>query len=94
MTDIPKEIKEAYIEGWIDRDYSSEDDVGLVSVAIEKDWVKSNSSISTVSIERKWEWRYEAQDSKIKELEQDVLNLKKRARELKKLQLGTKDANY
>ena len=53
MTDIPKEIKEAYIEGWIDRDYSSGDDVGLVSVAIEKDWVKSNSSVSIISIERK-----------------------------------------
>ena len=49
----PKEIKEAYIEGWIDRDYSSGDDVGLVSVAIEKDWVKSNSSVSIISIERK-----------------------------------------
>tara|TARA_R110002110_G_scaffold306860_1_gene520611 strand:- start:494 stop:775 length:282 start_codon:yes stop_codon:yes gene_type:complete len=91
MTDIPKEIKEAYIEGWIDRDYSSSDDVGLVSVAIEKDWVKSNSSVSIISIERKWEWRYEAQDSKIKKLEQDVLNLKTRARELKKLQLGIKN---
>jgi|14BtaG_2_1085337.scaffolds.fasta_scaffold69754_1 hypothetical protein len=86
MTNSPKEIKEAYIEGWMDRDYSSDDDLGLVSVAIEKDWVKSNSSISIVSIERKWEWRYKVQDSKIKELEQDVLNLKKRAKELEKLQ--------
>jgi len=85
MTNPPKEIKEAYIEGWMDRDYSSDDDLGLVSVAIEKDWVKSNSSISIASIERKWEWRYKVQDSKIKELEQDVLNLKKRAKELKKL---------
>jgi hypothetical protein len=79
MTDI---LKQAYSEGWSDRD-SSEENIEARHVAIEKDWVKSNSYIVTESIDRKWEWRYNVQMDKIRELERTVAVLGKELRKLK-----------
>ena len=83
MTDI---LKQAYSEGWSDRDLS-EENIEARHIAIEKDWVKSNSYIATESIDRKWEWRYNAQKDKIRELERTVVDLGKELRKLKNQEL-------
>ena len=79
MSDI---LKQAYSEGWSDRDLS-EENIEARHVAIEKDWVKSNSYIVTESIDRKWKWRYNVQMDKIRELERTVAVLGKELRKLK-----------
>ena len=77
-------IEQAYAEGWVDRhsiEYPPED---AVHVAVEKDWLKSNSSAFLDSIEDKWEWRYEKQLSSIRTLEETVSRLKKELQTLVK----------
>ena len=81
-------IEKAYAEGWVDR-HSIEDQLEeTVHVAVEKDWLKSNSSAFLDSVERKWEWRYEEQLSLTRTLETNVVKLRKEIRDLKK---GIKD---
>ena len=70
-------IERAYAEGWVDRhsiEYPPEE---AIHVAIEKDWLKSNSSAFLDSIENKWEWRHEKQLSRIRTLEDTISSLKK-----------------
>jgi hypothetical protein len=77
-------IEKAYVEGWVDRhsiEYPSED---AVHVAVEKDWLKSNSSAFLDSIEDKWEWRYEQQLLRIRTLEEAIGKLRKELRTLAK----------
>ena len=77
-------IEKAYAEGWVDR-HSIEDQLEeTVHVAVEKDWLKSNSSAFLDSVERKWEWRYEKQLLRIRTLEDTVGKLKKELRTLVK----------
>ena len=71
-------IEKAYAEGWVDR-HSIEDQLEeTVHVAVEKDWLKSNSSTFLDSIESKWEWRYERQLLRIRTLEDAVGKLRKK----------------
>jgi hypothetical protein len=81
-------IKNAYIEGWNDRNAIEYPLEANVSTSIEKDWLKSNSSAFLDSVERKWEWRYEEQLSLTRTLETNVVKLRKEIRDLKK---GIKD---
>lgn len=65
-------IERAYVEGWVDRhsnEYTSED---AIHVAVEKDWLKSNSSAFLDLIEDKWECRHDRQLLRIRELEEVV----------------------
>ena len=77
-------IERSYAEGWVDRhsiEYPLED---AIHVAVEKDWLKSNSSAFLDSIEDKWEWRYEKQLSRIRTLEEAIGKLRKELRTLVK----------
>ena len=65
-------IERSYAEGWVDRhsiEYPLED---AIHVAVEKDWLKSNSSAFLALVEDKWECRYDRQLLRIRKLEEVV----------------------
>tara|TARA_R110000824_G_scaffold388399_1_gene583964 strand:+ start:273 stop:503 length:231 start_codon:yes stop_codon:yes gene_type:complete len=65
-------IEKAYVEGWVDR-HSIEDPLeDVIHVAVEKDWLKSNSSAFLDSVEDKWECRHDKQLLRIRKLEEVV----------------------
>jgi hypothetical protein len=65
-------IERSYAEGWVDRhsiEYPLED---AIHVAVEKDWLKSNSSAFLDLVEDKWECRHDRQLLRIRKLEEVV----------------------
>jgi hypothetical protein len=65
-------IKNAYIEGWNDRNAIEYPLEANVSTSIEKDWLKSNSSAFLDLVEDRWECRHDRQLLRIRELEEVV----------------------
>lgn len=76
-------IKNAYTEGWRDRHLLEQLPEDALSVALEKEWLRSDASAFLDSIENKWEWRYERQLKRIRELENLITKLKKELKPLK-----------